>query len=84
MFTLYALWVATATSAPKRIEWHDIVAFESPITKALNLGDTIVIVMRDGTRHEVRVAGSYGPGGKYKDYLHLVSVLLAIVRSDSR
>jgi len=79
LFTSKAIWTAEG-SRTERIALRDIADYESPETTVDVTG--MRVRTRDGFRF-MRIAGSYGPSGKYKDFLALMMVLRAVINSDA-
>ncbi|HRG95413.1 MAG TPA: hypothetical protein PLR99_04125 [Polyangiaceae bacterium] len=77
VFTSSAIWVVEGDAA-ERVALKDILGYESPGTKDGVSG--LRVRTRDGFRF-LRVAGSYGPYGKYKDFIGLMMVLRAVTNS---
>lgn len=59
-----------------RTAFEDITGYQIPTSKQNVAG--IRIQTRDGIRF-IRMAGSYGPAGKYKDAFSLIMILRAII-----
>ena len=74
VFTSKAIWTAD-DERTDRIPLAEITGFESPRTKQEVSG--LSVTTRAGVR-VLRCAGSYGPHGKYKDFLGLMMVLRAV------
>jgi hypothetical protein len=79
LFTSTAIWTIER-ERKERIELREIVSYQSPTEPTDVTG--LRVCTKDGFRF-LRAAGCYGPGGKYKDFLALMMVLRAVIRSDS-
>ncbi len=75
IFTSGGLWV-THGADMESLRWKDIQRFESP--DSTWRADSVVIHTSSGSK-VVHMAGTHGPGGKFKDVFALVMVLRAIV-----
>jgi hypothetical protein len=79
IFTSNAIWI-TEGEKLERVAMRTIVGYEDPETKVGVTG--LRVRTSDGFRF-MRVAGSYGPAGKYKDFIGLMMVIRAIINSAS-
>ena len=79
VFTSEAIWIVEGDKT-ERMALRDIVGYESPGTKSGVTG--LRVRTRDGFRF-IRIAGAYGPNGKYKDFIGFMMVLRAVVGSAS-
>ena len=76
VFTSHAIWSAEGDTK-ERIAFGDIVGYESPRTKGVS---GLRVRTKDGFRF-LRVAGAYGPSGKYKDFIGLMMVLRSVTKT---
>jgi hypothetical protein len=74
VFSTDALFLVNSSSTT-RVAWKDILGYESPELKGTVTG--VTIRTRAGALF-VPIAGSHGPGGKFKDAFSLVMVLQGI------
>jgi hypothetical protein len=79
VFTSSAIWTIEGGTS-ERIALKDIVGYESPGTKDGVTG--LRVRTNDGFRF-LRAAGTYGPYGKYKDFIALMRVLRAVTNSSA-
>ncbi|MDI1449514.1 hypothetical protein [Polyangium sp. 6x1] len=77
IFTSTAIYTSDAGTV-FRIGLDEITDYETPKDKTDATG--VYIRTQDGFRF-VRMAGSYGPHGKFKDVFNLIMILGVIVRS---
>jgi hypothetical protein len=76
VFTDVAINIIEGELLARRISWADVVGYESP--KADSKIEGVKLQTRDGI-YVVPIAGSFGPGGKFKDAFNLAMVFRSLL-----
>ena len=76
VFTEVAINIMEGEQLTRRLSWADVVGYESP--KADSNIEGVRLQTRDGT-YVVPIAGSFGPGSKFKDAFNLTMVFRSLL-----